>query len=58
VIGGVHIVFLVTAPIALLALLAVIAIKEIPLRGAGQPPRPDGPPKEASGQPTPAAATR
>ena len=34
VISGVHTVFLVTAPIALPALVAVVAIKEVPLRGA------------------------
>jgi hypothetical protein len=59
VIDGVHTVFLVTAPIALLALLAVIAIKEVPLRGAGKPPPPDATPKApASSPPAPATATR
>jgi len=59
VIAGVHTVFLVTAPIALLALIAVIAIKEVPLRGAGRPPQPDATPKEAtSSPPAPATATR
>jgi len=59
VISGVHAVFLVTAPIALLALLAVIAIKQVPLRGAGEPPRPDGPvSKASSGRPAAAGAAR
>ena len=53
VIGGAHTVFLVTAPIALLALLAVIAIKEVPLRGAGEPPQTDGPASKASSGPDP-----
>jgi MFS family permease len=35
VISGVHLVFLATAPIALAALLAVLALKEVPLRGPG-----------------------
>jgi EmrB/QacA subfamily drug resistance transporter len=35
VIAGVHTVFLTTAPLALLALLAVLALKEVPLRGRG-----------------------
>jgi EmrB/QacA subfamily drug resistance transporter len=38
VIAGVHTVFLAAAPIALLALLIVLALKEVPLRGAGKPP--------------------
>jgi len=59
VIAGVHTVFLVTAPIALLALLAVIAIKEVPLRGASEPPQQSGPPSAASsGQPATAGAAR
>jgi MFS family permease len=59
VIDGVHTVFLVTAPIALLALLAVIAINEVPLRGARKPPQPDATPPEAtSSPPAPATATR
>ena len=32
-------------PIALLALLAVIAVKEVPLRGAEEPPRDEEPPR-------------
>jgi EmrB/QacA subfamily drug resistance transporter len=59
VISGAHTVFLVTAPIALLALLAVIAIKEVPLRGAGEPPQPDRPAgKASSGRPVAAGAAR
>lgn len=58
-IDGVHTVFLVTAPLALLAMVAVIAIKEVPLRGAGKSPQQDATPKEAtSSPPTPATATR
>jgi hypothetical protein len=59
VIDGVHTVFLVTTPIALLALIAVIAIKEVPLRGAGKPQQHNATPEEAaSSPPAPAAATR
>jgi EmrB/QacA subfamily drug resistance transporter len=59
VISGVHTVFLVTAPIALLALCAVIAIKEVPLRRAGEPPQPNGPASKASsGRPAAAEAAR
>ena len=59
VIGGVHTVFLVTAPLALLGLTAVIAIKEVPLRGGAKSPQPQATPKEAtSGPPAPATATR
>jgi len=57
VIAGVHAVFLVTAPFALAALLAVLAIKEVPLRGPDSPPRAAGPDRHAAGQtPTPASA--
>jgi EmrB/QacA subfamily drug resistance transporter len=42
VISGVHIVFLVSAPLALVALLAVLALEEVPLRGPGAP-APAGP---------------
>ncbi len=59
VITGVHTVFLVTAPIALLALLAVIAIKEVPLRSAVEPGRPDRLGGKASGgRPVAAGAAR
>jgi MFS family permease len=39
VISGVHTVFLATAPLALLAVLVVAAIKEVPLRGRASSPR-------------------
>jgi MFS family permease len=59
VIAGVHTVFLATAPIALLALLAVVAIKEVPLRREGEPPRQGGPAQgPSSSQPAAAGATR
>jgi EmrB/QacA subfamily drug resistance transporter len=59
VISGAHTVFLVTAPIALLALLAVIAIKEVPLHSAGKSPHQDATPKEPTSSPrAPATATR
>jgi EmrB/QacA subfamily drug resistance transporter len=37
VIAGVHAVFLVAAPLALIALLVVLAIREVPLRGPDRP---------------------
>jgi EmrB/QacA subfamily drug resistance transporter len=37
VIAGVHAVFLVAAPLALIALLIVLALKEVPLRGPDRP---------------------
>jgi EmrB/QacA subfamily drug resistance transporter len=37
VISGVHTVFMATAPVALLALVIVLALKEVPLRGRGDP---------------------
>jgi MFS family permease len=40
VIAGVHTVFLVAAPLAVAALLAVLALREVPLRGPDQPVRP------------------
>jgi predicted MFS family arabinose efflux permease len=43
VIAGVHLVFLVAAPLALIALLTVLALKEVPLRGPERPARPSGP---------------
>ncbi len=43
VISGVHTVFLVAAPLALVALLAVLALREVPLRGPdGSARPPDG----------------
>ena len=42
-----HIVFLVTAPVALVALAAVLALREVPLRGPGGPARlPERAPQE------------
>ena len=59
VIAGLHTVFLVAAPLALAALLAVLALTETPLQGAGSPPRPAEPGQgEPSGRPVTAAATR
>lgn len=53
VIFGVHTVFLVAAPIGLVALLVVAAIKEVPLRGPQpSPPRPQ---PEPQGGPQPSA---
>jgi predicted MFS family arabinose efflux permease len=54
VIAGVRDVFLVTAPIALAALVVVLALKEVPLRGRGGPARPAGTGPKGPGQ---AAAT-
>ena len=51
VITGVHTVFLATAPVALLALLAVLALKEVPLRGPAARSRPSEPQRQASPQP-------
>jgi hypothetical protein len=66
VIAGVHTVFLVTAPLAVIALLTVLALREVPLRGPDRPargpdrpaPRPAEPQHPASGQPTAAGAAR
>jgi EmrB/QacA subfamily drug resistance transporter len=54
VIAGVHSVFLVAAPLALVALLAVLALREVPLRGPERPAPPAAPERPAAGQ---AAAT-
>ena len=54
-ISGVHVVFLTVAPIALIALLTVLALKEVPLRGPAGRPADERP---QTGQPTAAAATR
>jgi MFS family permease len=56
VISGLHTVFLAAAPIALLALVAVLALKEVPLRGPGGPARAAEP--ERQGSPATAGATR
>jgi EmrB/QacA subfamily drug resistance transporter len=58
VISGVHAVFLVAAPIALTAMLAVLALREVPLRGPGGAARSSQSGRQASGQPATAAATR
>jgi MFS family permease len=58
VVSGVHDVFLVTAPIALVALVIVLAIEEVPLRGPNGPARPAEPERQGSGQPATAGATR
>jgi EmrB/QacA subfamily drug resistance transporter len=58
VIGGVHAVFLATAPLALIALVAVLALKEVPLQGTNNPPRAAEPERQASGQPATAGAAR
>jgi MFS family permease len=58
VISGVHTVFLLAAPIALVALLAVLALKEVPLRGPGNAARPRRADQPASPQPATTAAAR
>jgi EmrB/QacA subfamily drug resistance transporter len=50
VIAGVHAVFLVAAPLALVALVAVLAVKEVPLRGPERPATPTGANRPARGQ--------
>jgi predicted MFS family arabinose efflux permease len=58
VVSGVHDVFLVTAPTALVALVVVLALREVPLRGPSGPARPAGPEPQGAGQPATAGATR
>jgi predicted MFS family arabinose efflux permease len=58
VISGVHTVFLVTAPVALVALVAVLALKEVPLRGPSGPGPSAQPQRQGTGRPEPAGATR
>jgi EmrB/QacA subfamily drug resistance transporter len=58
VIAGVHTVFLVAAPFALTALLAVLALKEVPLRGPDSAPRSAEGARPASGEVAPAGAAR
>jgi MFS family permease len=53
VIDGVQSVFIVAAPIALLALLLVLRLREVPLQASGEKP-----PAAPSGRPVPAGATR
>ena len=58
VISGVHIVFLAAAPAALVALVAVLALEEVPLRGPSRPaPAADGA-RTASGRHAAAEAAR
>jgi hypothetical protein len=58
VISGVHTVFLATLPVALIALLAVLALEEVPLRGPGSARPPAGREPQAPGQPAAVGATR
>jgi predicted MFS family arabinose efflux permease len=62
VIAGVQTVFAVAAPIALLALVVVLALKEVPLQSGGGDrvgnERPASPPAARPGQPAPAGAAR
>ena len=58
VIAGVHTVFLIAAPLALIALATVLALREVPLRGPDRPaPRPDSE-RPASEPPATVAAAR
>jgi EmrB/QacA subfamily drug resistance transporter len=58
VISGIHTVFLVTAPVALIALVVVLALKEVPLRGPG-PAKPSAErDRQAPGQTASVGATR
>jgi EmrB/QacA subfamily drug resistance transporter len=58
VIAGVHAVFLLAAPLALIALVTVLALREVPLRGPDRrAPRPE-PERPASQPPAPVAAAR
>ncbi|MGH2894524.1 MAG: hypothetical protein ACRDPM_14855, partial [Solirubrobacteraceae bacterium] len=56
VISGVHIVFLAAASIALLALVAVLALREVPLRGPSGPARAAEPERRRSGPPATAGS--
>lgn len=58
VISAVHTVFIATAPVALLALAVVLALKEVPLRGPSGPARPAQPEPAGIRRPEPARATR
>jgi EmrB/QacA subfamily drug resistance transporter len=58
VISGVHTVFLAAAPLALIALVAVLALKEVPLQGPSPPARPAEGGRPAPAQPAAAGATR
>jgi EmrB/QacA subfamily drug resistance transporter len=58
VIGGAHTVFLATAPIAVAAVLILLALKEVPLRGPSGPPQSAEPDRQAQGRPATVGATR
>jgi MFS family permease len=58
VISAVHTVFLVTAPVALAALVVVFMLKEVPLRGPSGPARPAQPERQRAEHPEPAGAAR
>ncbi|MGZ4233373.1 MAG: EmrB/QacA family drug resistance transporter, partial [Solirubrobacteraceae bacterium] len=58
VISGIQAVFLAAAPLALIALVAVLAIREVPLQGPGSAPRNAAPRREAAGDPAAAGAAR
>jgi MFS family permease len=58
VIAGVHAVFLIAAPLAMLALAAVLALREVPLRGPERPARPAEPPQPTPGHAASAGAAR
>jgi EmrB/QacA subfamily drug resistance transporter len=58
VIAGVHIVYLAATPIALLALLAVLALKEVPLKGARAPQAAAAAKPAPSGRPAAVGAAR
>jgi EmrB/QacA subfamily drug resistance transporter len=58
VISAVHAVFLATAPVALIALAAVLALKEVPLRGPGGPAPSPQAERQQAGRPEPVGATR
>jgi MFS family permease len=58
VISGVHLVFLATAPVAVIALAAVLALKEVPLRGPGDPAPSSQAERQQAGLPEPVGATR
>jgi EmrB/QacA subfamily drug resistance transporter len=58
VISGIQAVFLTAAPLALIALGVVLAIREVPLQGPGSAPRQAGPRRDAAGDPAAAGAAR
>jgi EmrB/QacA subfamily drug resistance transporter len=58
VIAGVHAVYLVAAPLGLLALATVLAIREVPLRGPDHPAPPPQPERPAAEAPEAVAAAR